>query len=180
MTWSAPMTAVANSTFTASQFNQYVRDNLNETTPAKATGAGSYFVADGVNSIAERRAMSAADTGSGTTTSTSYANLNSPAAVGPAVTVEHGPQVLVIVRASIENNGAGSARMGYVISGANSLAGADNRGIHIFSGANINIGASDASLVSALTPGTSTFTAKYRVSAGTGTFDDRRIIVVPF
>jgi hypothetical protein len=54
VTWSAPMTAVANSTFTAAQFNQYVRDNLNETAPAKATSAGSYFVADGVNSIAER------------------------------------------------------------------------------------------------------------------------------
>lgn len=180
MSWSAPMTAVANSTFTASQFNQFVRDNLNECAPAKATAAGSYFAANGVNSIVERRGVTAVDLGSGTTTSTTFANLNSPASAGPAVTVETGPNALVIVRASIENNGAGSARMGYDISGAHTQAAADNRGIHIFSGANINIGASDVTLMTTLTPGTSTFTAKYRVSSGTGTFDDRRITVMPF
>ncbi len=180
MVWSAPMTAVANSTFTAAQFNQYVRDNLNETAPAKATGAGSYFVGAGANSIAERRAVSVTDNNSGTSTSVAYADLAAPAAVGPAVTVTHGPQVLVIVRAAISNTTTGSARMGYVISGANSLAATDQRGIHIFGSAGTNIGVSDVSLVTALTPGTSTFTSKYRVSAGTGSFDDRRIIVVPF
>ena len=66
MAWSAPMTAVANSTFTAAQFNQYVRDNLNETAPALATAAGSYFAADGINSIAERRAVTALELGTGT------------------------------------------------------------------------------------------------------------------
>jgi hypothetical protein len=173
------MTAVANSTFTAAQFNAYVRDNLNETAPAKATAAGSYFVATGVNSIAERRGLSGADLASGTTTSTTYTDLTG-ASVGPSVSVVHGPNVLVIVRGSVENSGAGSARMGYAISGANSLAAADNRGIHVFGGAGVNVGCSDASFLGSLTPGTSTFTAKYRVSSGTGTFSARRLLVIPF
>ena len=65
MAWSAPMTAVANTVFTAAQFNQHVRDNLNETAPAKATASGGYFVATGVNAIAQRFADSATDLTSG-------------------------------------------------------------------------------------------------------------------
>ena len=43
-----------------------------------------------------------------------------------------------------------------------------------------NVNASDVSLWTALNPGSNTFTAKYRVSSGTGTFLSRRIIVMPF
>ncbi len=179
MAWSAPMTAVANSTFSAAQFNQYVRDNLNETAPAKATAAGSYFVASGVNAIAERRVVTGADLTLGTTTSTAFTNL-SGTSVGPSVTLTTGPAVLVIVRASIENSGAGSARMSYEVSGAHNQAPADNRGIHIFEGALTNIGVSDVTLMTPITPGVNTFTAKYRVSSGTGSFSSRRIIVIPF
>lgn len=179
MTWSAPMTAVANSTFTAAQFNTYVRDNLNETAPAKATSAGSYFVSTGINSITERLAVTGSDLTVGTTTSATFTDLTASSA-GPSVTVETGPYALVIIRGSIENSGAGSARMAYDISGAHTQAAADNRGIHIFGTAGVNIGASDATLMSTLTPGTNTFTAKYRVSSGTGQFSSRRIIVMPF
>jgi hypothetical protein len=173
------MTAVANSTFSAAQFNQYVRDNLNETAPAKATAAGSYFAGAGVNSIVERRPVTAADLTTGTTTSTTYTNLTG-SSVGPAVTCETGPNALVILRAGIMNSGVGSARMAYDISGAHTQAAADNRGIHVFGLADLNIGASDATLMTTLTPGVNTFTAKYRVSSGTGTFAARRIIVFPF
>lgn len=179
MAWSAPMTAVANSTFTAAQFNQFVRDNLNETAPAKATGSSGYFVGNGVNSIAERRAMSAADLTSGTTTATTYGNLTG-SGIGPTITVDTGPAALIIVRCSAENSGGGSSRMAYDISGATSLAAADNRGVGFFGAAGGNINASDASLVSTLTPGSNTFTARYRVSSGTGTFTSRRILVLPF
>ena len=181
MAWSAPMTAVANSTFTAAQFNQYVRDNLNETAPALATAAGSYFAADGINSIAERRAVTALELGTGTTTSTTYTDRTGVGAnLGPTVTVNTGPAALVIVRCSAENSGGGSARMAYNISGATSLAAADNRGVGFFGVAGGNVNASDVSLWTALNPGSNTFTAKYRVSSGTGTFLSRRIIVMPF
>lgn len=180
MAWSAPMTAVANSTFTAAQFNEYVRDNLNETAPAKATAASGYFVGDGVNSIAERRAVTNSELGEGTTTATDYASLDPPANVGPSVTLETGPAALIIVRCSAQNSGAGSARMGYEVSGATSLAPADNRGVGFFGAANGNINASDVSLWTSLNPGINTFSARYRVSSGTGTFQSRRIIVMPF
>lgn len=180
MAWSAPMTAVANSTFTAAQFNEYVRDNLNETAPAKTTAASSYMVGDGVNSIAERRAVTALELGEGTTTATDYGNLTSPANIGPSVTVETGPAALIIVRCSAQNSGAGSARMGYEVSGATSLAPADNRGVGFFGVTDGNINASDVSLWTSLNPGENTFTARYRVSSGTGTFQSRRIIVMPF
>jgi hypothetical protein len=179
VTWSAPMTAVANSTFTAAQFNQFVRDNLNETAPAKATSAGGYFVGDAVNSIAERRAATGADLTLGTTTATTFGNL-SGTSIGPSVTLTTGPAALVIVRCAVENSGTGSARMAYEVSGAHSQAAADNRGMHIQGAANVNIGTSDMTLMNPITPGVNTFTAKYRVSSGTGSFSSRRIIVIPF
>jgi hypothetical protein len=179
MAWSAPMTAVANSTFTAAEFNTYVRDNLNETAPAKATAAGGYFVGVGVNEIAERRVVSGSDLSSGTTTSTTYTDLTG-SSVGPAVTCVTGPSALVIVRGSLENSGAGSARMSYDVSGAHVQAAADNRSVSVFGSAGVNVGAAEVALLSSMTPGTNTFTAKYRVSSGTGTFSSRRIMVIPF
>lgn len=179
MAWSAPMTAVANSTFTAAQFNQFVRDNLNETAPAKATSSGSYFAGTGINTIAERRAVTAAITGAGTTTSTSYGNL-SGTTVGPSVTAETGTAALIVVHASLENTGTTSSRMAYEISGATSVTPADLRGLYVFGVAGVNISASSVSLWTALTPGNNTFTAKYRVGGGTGTFSNRRILVMPF
>lgn len=173
------MTAVANSTFTAAEFNTFVRDNLNETAPAKATAAGGYFVADGVNSIAERRTISGSNLAEGTTTSTTYTDLTGTG-IGPQVTLETGPQAFVIVRCSLENSGAGSARMSYIVSGATSQAAADNRSVHVFGSAGVNVGAAEVALLSSLTPGENTFTAKYRVSSGTGTFSSRRIMVLPF
>ena len=103
MAWSAPMTAVANATFTAAQFNQYVRENLNETAPAKATTSGGYFVADGVNSIAERFATGNTDLNSGTTTSTTFTDLTG-AAIGPTVTVTTGTMALVFIHGQMGNS----------------------------------------------------------------------------
>ena len=182
MAWSAPFTAVANTVFTAAQFNQYVRDNLNETAPAKATASGGYFVATGVNAIAERIADGSTDLNTGTTTSTTYADLDSPAAPGPSVTVTTGTMALVVVHGQFENSGVDSARMAYDVSGATTIAGADNRGVGVFGVAGVNTTTGTAVLhfggVS-LTPGSNTFTAKYRVSGGTGTFASRRIAVLP-
>jgi len=178
MAWSAPMTAVANSTFTAAQFNQYVRDNLNETAPAKTTAASSYVVGAGVNSIVERRAVAASDLSVGNTTSTTFGDLPD-SGIGPQVTVETGPSALVIVRCSAETTGAGSARMAYEITGDSSIAPADNRGIGVFGVAGAGVICSSVSIHKDLTPGTNTFTAKYRVSSGTGSFSSRRLGVFP-
>ncbi len=176
MAWSAPMTAVSNSVFTAAQFNTFIRDNLNETAPAKATTSGAHFAVSGTNSIAERVSTTANVLVAETTTSTTFADL---ATVGPAVTVETGPAALVLVHGSVENTGAGSSRMAYEVSGTSSIAPADNRGIGTFGVAGSGVVASGVALHTDLTPGSNTFTAKYRVASGTGTFQSRRIVVFP-
>lgn|SRR5690606_16745056 len=176
MAWSAPMTAVSGSVFTAAQFNQFVRDNLNETAPARATTAGGYFVATGTNEITERIPVSNAVLVSETTTSTSYTDLTT---AGPEVTVTTGPAALVIVHGALDNSGAGASRMAYDISGASSIAGADNRGIGVYGVAGSGVVCSGVTLHQDLTPGVNTFTAKYRVSSGTGTFLSRRLVVLP-
>jgi hypothetical protein len=176
MAWSAPMTAVSNSVFTAAQFNTFIRDNLNETAPAKASTSGAHFAVSGTNEISERISTTTNLLIAETTTSTSYTDLTT---IGPAVTVETGPMALVLVHGSIENTGAGSSRMAYEVTGDSSIAPADNRGIGTFGVAGVGIVASGVALHDDLTPGTNTFTAKYRVASGTGTFQSRRIVVFP-
>jgi hypothetical protein len=39
--------------------------------------------------------------------------------------------------------------------------------------------ASATSVITGLTPGSNTFTAKYRITGGTGTWRDRDIVVIP-
>lgn len=112
-----------------------------------------------------------------TTTSTSFTNL---ATVGPAVsvTVRRSGLVLVSLCASIQNNTAGQrARMSFALSGANTAVAADVDGIDLQSAT----GGQDAQLgrtrlLTGLTPGLTTITAKYLVSGGTGTFARRELI----
>lgn len=178
MTWTAPMTAVANTAFTAAQFNLYVRDNLNETAPAKATAAGQIPVSTGANAIAMRTPSTAHVTTSQTTTSTSYADLTT---AGPAVTVTTGAQAIVIVSAHMSNDTAGArAAMSYAVSGATSVSASDEyAALMDENSANRLNGYSRVSMQTGMTPGSNTFTAKYRVNGNTGAFSARDIIVVP-
>lgn len=174
MTWSAPMTAVAGATFSAAQFNTYVRDNLNETAPAKATAANQIFVSTGANVIAARSPDRASVTTSQTTAGTSYTDL---ATVGPVVTQTTGTKAIIWQGALLSNSGANSSRMSVTVSGSSSVAADDQW-------AAINVGTSanrffSAHLFSGLTAGSNTFTAKYDVSAGTGTFVNRELVVIP-
>lgn len=183
MAWTAPMTAVAFTSFTASQFNTHIRDNLLETAPAKATGSGSYFVGAGLNSIVERYLEASPVITQQSTSATSYSDLDT---VGPSVTVETGTSAIVFVHASVTSDTVSFARMSYQVSGATSITPADNRGI---GGRGTSSGASGvvcsgivfhtpANLP--LTPGINTFTAKYRVTGTTvGTFESRRMGVMP-
>ena len=78
MAWTAPRTAVAGATFSAAQFNANVRDNLNETAPAKATAASQLFVSTGPNAIAARVPSTARVDTAESTSSTSYVDLATP------------------------------------------------------------------------------------------------------
>jgi len=173
------MTAVANSVFSAAQFNQYVRDNLNETAPAKATAAGQFFVSTAANAIAARQLSGATVATSQTTASTTFTDL---ATVGPVVTVATGPRALVLFSSAIDNTVSnGASTVSVSVTGASSIAASGAWGI-LRDGVNsANVQRyGTAHLFSTLVAGTNTFTMKYSVGSGTGTFSSRELIVLPF
>lgn len=178
MVWTAPMTAVAGTVFTAAQFNTHVRDNLNETAPGKATMVSSVFVGNGPNSIVERL-PNVDNVGTvETTTSVTYTDL---ATSGPTVTTNTGSRALIFIRCAMENSGANdSSFMTFEVSGASSFAASDTFAINIdglAAASRMRIGS--MYMISTLTGGSNTFTAKYKVSAGTGTFLSRQLAIFP-
>lgn len=173
------MTAVANDVFTAAQFNTHVRDNLLETAPAKATTAGSFFVTDQANSIGERIPTTSIVNANESTTSTTYADLTT---AGPTVTVNTGANAIVWFASSLgTSSGAGLAIQASVaVSGSTTIAADDNWQIRsdIASGDFIRYGAMH--MFTTLTPGSNTFTMKYKVPAATtGNFNQRELVVLP-
>ncbi|OII61222.1 hypothetical protein BJP40_06760 [Streptomyces sp. CC53] len=177
MAWTAPMTAVANTAFTAAQFNTHVRDNLLETAPAKATsGGGRFFASSDTNTIVERRIHQAQVLTSQSTSSTSYTNLSTS---GPTVTLTTGTHALVIVSAQFSNNTSdNSCFMSHEVSGATSISPNDDRSLRLQG--TLNYQGSHAFLWTTLNAGSNTFQAKYRVFSGTGTWLNRRITVMAF
>lgn len=178
MAWTAPITWVAGAVPTAAILNAQIRDNLLETMPAKATRDGSIFVGNGANRIIERFVDMATVHVSETTSSTSYTNV---ATVGPSVTVTTGTTALVFHSGHLSNNTTdGYSYMSWAVSGATTRAAMDS--IAIINGA---VSATQIAsggmldLITTLTPGSNTFTAKYRVDTGTGTFHRRILGVIP-
>jgi len=111
-----------------------------------------------------------------TTTSTAYTDL---ATAGPAVTLTTGTKALVIVGCGIYNSAVNDTWMGFAVSGATTIAAADASALNIGgSNGTISITASRAILLTTLTAGSNIFTAKYRVTAGTGYFLNRSIAVI--
>jgi hypothetical protein len=178
MAWTTPITAVANSAFTAAQFNASVRDNLLETAPAKATTVSGIFVATGANSIAQRIPGSDTVPTLQTTGTTSFVDL---ATVGPQVTLTTGANALVMYGGWITNSTAGSrAAMSYAVSGANTIAAADTTSmIHEPSGALRWIGMSRVVMQTGMSTGSTTFTCKYKALADTANFQQRMMAILP-
>lgn len=177
MAWTAPMTAAANSVFTAAQFNTHVRDNLLETAPAKATTAGRIFVATGANTIAERSIGTASIVTAENTTGTSYGNLTT---LGPQITITTGAQAVAFLSAEVSNNTAGNrCFVSVAVSGASTVAASDDDCLKYQAwGNNANHRGSAAIMFTGLTPGANTFTMQYKVDGGTGTFQRRRLILI--
>lgn len=174
------MTAVANSAFTAAQFNQYVRDNLNESAPAKATGAGGYIMSNGVNSVIQRNPGSDTINTSQTSNSTSYVDL---ASVGPrALAVVSDVRALVFFTAQMNNNTASTETITSVaVDGATTIAPDDNVSIAVdqpSGGAFVDVTCCRATRFS-VTAGSNDYTMKYRVTGGTGTWRRRQLVVLP-
>jgi hypothetical protein len=179
MAWVTPITWTVGQTVTASQLNVNIRDNMNETSVAKTTTAGSYTVGTAANAIAERTIGHAFDSSSDTTSSTTFTDLSGGAS--PSVPVTTGAKAIVFLTASMQNNTVNAlCAMGTDVSGATTVAPSSFAAVRGTSAtANANITASAAYLV-LLTPGLNTFTAKYLVSAGTGSWGSRRILIQSF
>lgn len=121
-----------------------------------------------------------------TTTSTSYADL---ATTTDTVTVTVGANGLawVSIKARARSNTAAAiVQIGFAISGASTVAANDETGAYIQTPSpNYNVQLTNGGqLVTGLTPGSTTFKMKYCVAdggsgAGTGTFEIRRISVLP-
>jgi hypothetical protein len=100
------------------------------------------------------------------------------ATVGPSVTVNIGVNgiALVGVYSGISPSAASYGGMGFVVSGANTLAASDDYTVFIAGGASDGrIG--NAFMLTGLTPGSTTFKAQYKSGAVT-TFTSRRIWVI--
>jgi len=179
MTWSAPMTAVSGATFTAAQFNQYVRDNLNSTAPALASAASQIFVSTGVNAIAARVPTSQSVVTIQSTTSTSFTDLTT---VGPLISVVTGTIAIVLFASGISTaTNDSTALVSVAVSGASSVAASDAWAIQMdgITAGNV-VRYSGVHIFTGLTPGTNVFTLKYKAPAGVNaTFRNREINVIP-
>ncbi len=181
MAWTSPLTAVANAALTAAQWNASVRDNLNETATAKATTAGRLIVSTGLNSVTERDIVTASVGTAQTSASTTYTDLTT---VGPNITITTGAKALVMVSALISNATVNARSwMGFDVSGASTIGATDLRALaYISATANAEAQMSQVSLLSSatatLTPGSNVFTAKYRVTSGTGSWTTRYLTVM--
>lgn len=181
MAWTTPLTAVSNAALTAAQWNASVRDNLNLTAPALATTATQMFVATGLNTIVARTPTTNVDVSAATTTSTSYAAPNVSGSAGPSVTVTTGVRALVSIQ-SVVQNGTGGAEVcvGYAVSGATTIAAADEQSIRFTPYTASVRGRHGIVDWPTLTAGSNVFTMQYKATSGTGVFDDRLIVVLPF
>lgn len=120
-------------------------------------------------------------TGSSTTTNTAYALLAD--AVTTSVTVTIGVNGIALVGLNVligNSTGADSSYMSFAISGATTQASNDNLAcIYQAWTTNTSDSRSGVFVLTGLTAGSTTFTLQYRVVAGTGSFQYRRLAVVP-
>lgn len=179
MAWTVPMTWVANNALTAAQLNCHLRDNLLETTAAKATAAGQIFVAQSRYRIASRTPDQASVTTIETCATTDWTDLATP---GPSVTATTGERALVFISVGTSNTSlAGGNTVSYALTGATERDPQFSTCLR-FDGvtAGDEMSYSTFDMLTTLTPGSNTFTLKYRNGSGTATFKNRQIAVWPF
>jgi hypothetical protein len=179
MAYTAPYTAAANDSITSAHWNAGVRDNMAATETSLANNqAVTFFASTGANAITTRSVQDALTLTGETTTLTQYTDL---ATAGPHVTLTTGTAAMVFITAQMQNTGADAVqKVSFAVSGASTVAASDDWAI-ILSGvlANSPTRLMSAHRITTLTAGSNTFTMKYAVSFGTGTFARREICVIP-
>lgn len=169
-------------------------DTINESTPSNGVTVASLNIKSGKlntnNSVVTANITNAAVTADKlslggaqavvatdeTTTSTSYADIATP---GPAVTVTIGANGVALVGFSSGIfNVADVKRVSVAVSGATTTAASDTWSIrNDVSAFNGNQGTTY--LFTGLTPGSNTFTLKYKTASGTAHFFERKINAIP-
>ena len=137
---------------------------------------GSSWATLGPTSAAISAADSAAVNTNQTTTSGTYTDL---ATVGPAVTLTTGTEALVFIGAMQRNDGGNGNYTGVAVSGASTIAAADADALYMYLDlSEQRAGGAYVAKITGLTPGSNTFTLKYRVQGNTGYWYHRSIMVL--
>ena len=178
MAWTTPITAAANSTFLATQWNAGVRDNLAATAPGIVTTSGWLITSTSANVINQREIAQGINDASGTTTSTTYTNALTGGGTGPAVTVATGTGAVTWISCTLDNSTTGSSQAALDVSGATTSPANASRAI-IKDGGTLcsdRMGVSQAILN--LTAGNNTFEVQYATTSATLRAANRRIQVM--
>ncbi len=205
MAWTAPRTWVTGETVTAALMNAHIKDNFLETSAATVTTAGDIAFADAANSMGSRVAIGAVnthlvsdgsapvwgvtatdvDSGSGTATTTSYANLeDNPWDFAGAVStgsITTGTQALVLFKAVLSNSTGGSITfLSFAVSGATTISATDGHAIWYESSNAADAANIGGFALATLTAGTNEIKLAGKVSANTGTIARPEIAVITF
>lgn len=179
MVWTAPVTYVSGQPLTAAQLNTALRDNMNETAPAKALRASGYFAANGANSIAERIIRRSFVRDSISVTSSTYVSASS----GPEIEVTHSGSILALwtVRLHVAAN-VGPTNVACCAAEVVGQTSSSDLWALQHPGAVVDLTrAESAWLFTGLTPGTDTVRLEYRVvGGGPAVFYQRELLVMPF
>lgn len=182
MAWSAPMTAVDNTPFSAAEYEQYIRENLLVQAPEQVTAANQIPVVVGLHDIATvtpdatHRGNIANSGDPVIVTSTSYVPL------GVSLTVETYSTVQVnmkcLMRTSTGNN---TRRTSVGVSGASTVAPSDSFSMAMGgpSSGNATILTTILRTMTGLTPGENTFTLYGKVDTGSASFQYANVGIIP-
>lgn len=144
--------------------------------------AGQDITADTLNdmflAILRDFAATATVATSETSASTTYTNL---ATAGPAVTLTSAGAIALVLFESVMYNStsvSNGTAMSVAVSGATTIAAADADSIKATLGSSGFADRHGGFAVFTITPGSNTYTAKYRASAGTSNWADRKLWVL--
>lgn len=194
MSWTAPLTAVANTSFAAADWNTYVRDNMLELAPAIADLPNELLVRQSSSSGAVRQIVTNGGVATDTiatlesTTSTSYTDLTT---VGPRVTV-NSPSGWVFVVAYVNTQttvtatgGTDGSGMSYELDGpVTSIAASDTwatmTSLPVATpDENTQFRTTSARLHAITANEDVVITCKYRTTMGTGYYANRYLLALP-
>jgi hypothetical protein len=173
--WNPPAAFTNGAVLTAAQLNQF-RDSLLETAVAKATTAGRFLVATGLNSLAERSVSSDTANGTAATASASYVSI-----VAPTVTVATGTSAMVHWAVQMTSTVVGAVGYCAIEIPSSSVTASDNNAlIYEVSAAADTARIGMSWYVTGLTAGNNTFNMMYKSGGGdVVTFTRRHLWVFP-